>query len=521
MFVYTEHEQYTWNTVEVFVDGLLQLGKVINVAENGLIIDFGCTGLHSEFVEYGRVFHSGVLWTWWAAMDRLVRGLKGIDLDVNKDPTVQVLLRAGPDCPWIWYPGRAWSLGKEPPFANAFIVEAQLPYGAVKVLLPTEQVRRPPTDAELSRHRAHFVIRSCPLPPCATGLPVPFEILTATLFQEREVLCIKVLNETLQYLQLGFHTALQPDKLSEVYARLKLQRNLNGGISAHLFVRTAAMRLDPKCTESVSCELPFLPILLVEVLQSLDSINRTRCLRVCALWNGILTTDASFRDVWVSGRREESLSPGMSPLFWAVTCLLHCVNRQTKIVVLMHMELSDCDAAATMVRYIIGSGNRVGTLLFGRCSLEHHDNWRITETLKCLARICGIAERVCWTRCRVKESRLTAVVPRYSIICQTDQQLEMQLWDLFEKNLVEQPVRLALLSQWMAQAVAEERYYALGPSLCHYQSVDPRSSTHYRGCQWTASDLRNMDTNKLTKITAAVLCRRLEVEPWLSPPADN
>ncbi|XP_055353181.1 uncharacterized protein LOC129599069 [Paramacrobiotus metropolitanus] len=509
MLVYEENEQslsmYAWNAVEVLVDGLLQLGRVVNVVENGLIIDFGCTSQRSHFVEYGRVFYS----------------CRTSDpLDPYLEPKVQILLRAGPLCPWVWYPGKAVSLGDESYYAAVYIVEVQLPHGVVKELLPMNQVRRSLSDADLACRRVQprdLVIRGCPLPTAWSGASrVLREVFPSKIPPARRVWCTQMLSQTLLYLQHRLDRELEPYELEELYQRLKKKYN-SKKISRHLpLARSLEVTGQGKKRKPRgSCDAVFQSFpseLLVEVFRLLDSIHRTRYRRVCALWNAILTTDAYFPDVRVSCRREDCPSSCMAPLFWALSCLLHCVNTRTKKVIVMHMNMSECDDADTLVRYVLGRNCRVGTLVFYECWL-HYEGWDMSDTISGLRRISGMAERVVWLRCRVAEELLTAVVPQDSITCQPNEQVEVHLWDMFERNLVvEKPIDLTRLSA----VIKDKRFHQLRQILCDYQSVDPRFSTHYRGRQWTPSDLADLDVSRLTPVTVAALYNIIQGAHWLS-----
>ncbi|XP_055353182.1 uncharacterized protein LOC129599070 [Paramacrobiotus metropolitanus] len=441
MFVYNEAERwrslYAWNAVEVLVDGVMQLGKVVNLAEKGLIVDFGCAGQRSQFVEYHTVFQSQRLLTSGGA---------------HVNPGVQVLLRAGRDCPWAWYSGKALSLGtdSEGYLAGLVVVEVQLPHGIVKELLPMNQGRRPLSESDLallSVRDGGFVIRECSLPATYSGgFQPPFEIHPIRLPRTRRVLCTAVLGDRLLYLQHGVDRPLQPEELEELYNRMKK----NGDIPENLIFSTqiTVKGQDRHRQAKASCQLfQFLPSeLLREVFQSMDSINRIRCRRVCALWNTVLTTDANLPDVRVSGRKEDSPSSRMPPLFWALNCLLHCVSGRAKWIVLANMEMSECDQADTLIRY---SAGRIQTLVFNRCSwIGNAWSSSLGTIMECLRRVCGTAERAVWKQCHIGERRLTAVVPQHSIVCLPDERLLEQLRDMFEKHLVvKEPVDRALVPE--------------------------------------------------------------------------
>ncbi|XP_055347598.1 uncharacterized protein LOC129594804 [Paramacrobiotus metropolitanus] len=286
MLVYDEDDRsqsmHAWNAVDVLVDGLLQPGKIINVAKNGLFIDFGSAGQRSEFVEYGRVFSS------WRPLE---------SVDAFKTPDVQALLRAGPDCPWTWYPvpGRIMSCGTESYLDDVYIVEAQLPHGPRRRQRAVVEKSSAPTA--LGRRLGGFRVRdkdcyTWQLPRVCSGESrVPFEILKESIFQEREVVCTKVLSDTLLYMQRCSERPLQLQELEKRYVRLGMEENHgDNGISGESFDRYSVN--SPREERGVICVVfQHVPTeLLVEIFQSQDSVDRVRCRRTCALWNTVLST---------------------------------------------------------------------------------------------------------------------------------------------------------------------------------------------------------------------------------------
>ncbi|XP_055353161.1 uncharacterized protein LOC129599057 isoform X1 [Paramacrobiotus metropolitanus] len=255
--------------------------------------------------------------------------------------------------------------------------------------------------------------------------------------------------------------------------------------------------------------------LLVEIFQSLNSIDRTRCRRVCALWNRLLTTEAYFPDVRVSCRTDNYPLSWTNPLFWRLAGLLHCVNRHTKMIVLMHMNLGDSEHPGVVIRCTVG---RIPTLVLYQC-VWPHSSFHLEKTLYChgsIMRICGMADRAVWSKCRIEEPLLTAVVSRHSHCCQPPEQLEWHLWDLFEQHIVlDEPVDRSILSEWIRQCVEHGLFEKLELALYDYQNADPRPSSQNGSRRWTASDMEDLDVNKLTPLAAAALFCLLEKEPPL------
>ncbi|XP_055349882.1 uncharacterized protein LOC129596581 [Paramacrobiotus metropolitanus] len=298
MLVYgdNEHNVCGWNTVNVLVDGLLQHGRVINIVDTGLIVDFGCATQCAQFVASGRIFHSEYF------DNRPDAG----------DDAVQVLLRPHPTAPWTWYPGKILALGGySTRDCDAHFVEVTLPYGTIRELLPCFQVRRPPTDAEYQEGRVEkndFLIRCCPLPAAywSDGVPAVHERFQAGLSRRYDVLCTVVLSQALLYLQCKLDTPLTIQQVEDVYGEAKngTPEICSAGLWSPM-INASILKGRFSCLyEDVEIPRPSPPLaihLWVEIFQTLDSIERVRCRRVCPLWNTLLTTDVYFPDVRVSG----------------------------------------------------------------------------------------------------------------------------------------------------------------------------------------------------------------------------
>ncbi|XP_055353188.1 uncharacterized protein LOC129599074 [Paramacrobiotus metropolitanus] len=367
--------------------------------------------------------------------------------NASEDRIVQVLLRAACDGPWQWFPGELVLEGGLSFLGSVYLVTAQLPYGVIKELLPRQQVRRPPSDVDLLSRQVRpeeFQRRR-------------FSVPRMTLVQQDE--------------EEPFNAVAMP--------AAKRKHMVSG--------------------------LPLQVELLAEVLQTLDSLKRTRCRRICALWNVLLTTELYHTDVRVSWRAEDCPRSWTHPRFWILAGLLHCVTRRTKVIVLMHMNFGEGDHAASMIRHLIG---RVGTLVFYRCSWPYPGlTW--DDTLYnhgSILRICSMADRAMWLQCRIEEKHLPSVVSQWAHSCQPQGELEVQLWNLFEKHIVvEAPVDRSILSEWIAHCIERGQLGTITEALYDYQTADPRPSNQYRRCRWTVSVIAGLDVNKLSLLAAAVM----------------
>ncbi|XP_055353184.1 uncharacterized protein LOC129599071 isoform X2 [Paramacrobiotus metropolitanus] len=492
---------HAWNAVDVLVDGLLQHGRVIDVAKKGLIIDFGCESQQAQLIDHGHIFHS-------------VK--PDYNVDARQDRSVEVLLRATANSPWTWFAGTMDPGNSLNCCADACIVEVRLPYGSLTELVPRQQVRLPPSGAELVRRRVgaeEFQMRECALP-AAWSRPLVFGNCVRLLLQRRHPVWFGSVSQgTLRYMQRARERPLQPYDLEAVC--MEAWKEQQNEIPRQLTSAVAEPPAKRQRTSSETCEAALhLPSeLMVEIFQSLDSINRFRYRRVSALWNAILTTETYFSDVHVSGRPADYPASWTTPGFWLLATMFHCVNSRTKTLILTRMNVGQCDCATQMIRHKIGG---IGTLVFKQCAWSY-PSFAVGEILwrrGTVMRVCGTAQRVVWSHCRIEEPRLTAIIPQYAHSCQREQ-LEMELWDVFEKHLVlEEPVDRTVLAEWIAQCVQHGGFRYLTTMLYTYLQTDPRPSNPYRHCWWTAPTVAGLQVAQLTPLAAAALRCAMKDKQW-------
>ncbi|XP_055356587.1 uncharacterized protein LOC129601738 isoform X2 [Paramacrobiotus metropolitanus] len=498
MFIYGDdvHSVYGWNAMDVLIDGELQHGRVINVEENGLIIDFQCPERRGQLIEYEKV--------------NRCYGYSG-----RLTADAQVLLRRHPDGAWIWYAGRLLPVDDYRYDAFEF-VEVQRPYGTVRELVPRAQTRQPLADVDEDLKRRHriekgeFIIRACPLPATHQFRLFSECQMLGRVFDRGQAGCIGawfkgVLNNKLLYLHHPLCDPLPADIVENICDKARKK------------ICLAAHPLWPnRVPESSKLRLP--PVLLVEIFQSLDSIGRVRCRRVCHLWNALLTTHAHFADVRVSGnsveyRVEEFRADN---LYWVAAGLLKCLRNDTKRAVVSQLWLHDPSGRqlSAPINHILKPG-RLPVLVFHECKFG---GWMdpiqkvITQTVDQVIQ-CA-CERVVVKQCRFPENSLKALVSHHSFNVQSRHQMERQLWDVFERNLVLKKAldRQAVLD-WIVESiprvpkgqVPSDEVKLILQALNEYQSADPRESTRYHQREWTASDVIFVDVRQLTTLTVAFL----------------
>ncbi|XP_055344458.1 uncharacterized protein LOC129592443 [Paramacrobiotus metropolitanus] len=487
---------YGWNSVDVLVEGQLQHGSVINVADGGLIIDFQCTSQRGEFVEYGRIFHCN------ADTSDSLRIPRG---------AVQVLLRRRAGAAWLWYPGNVVPLGD---YIDAVFVEVSLPHGSVLELLPWEQVRLPlsPADLEARRVKAGaFIVRSCRLAvPRWTGVSQRVaHMFRCELNRRWKALYISVIKETFTYLQPGILFPLDTEQVATVY-KLARSAKRGEGMSKQTLPKLRRKRktLGGEYEEE-GLVLP--PELLLDIFRSMDSVGRVRCRRVCALWNALLTTDAYFPDVCISGNCADYAVMYLAEQssYWTAICLLKCLSNATTVVVLKEVDLYDCRTLTAPIQYI-RQGRGMPVLVLYQCDLGRAFYWP-EDRIRSVAQL-GVDsgfERMRWVNCRFCDDRLQAVVSQHAFRVQSQEAMEVQLWDVLESSLIlETPLDRPGITQWIADCNAHQRKHDVErilKGLWKYETADPRPSSRYRDREWTESDLADLDVTKLTTLTTVFL----------------
>ncbi|XP_055349962.1 uncharacterized protein LOC129596653 [Paramacrobiotus metropolitanus] len=510
-----------WNAVDVRVDGQLQLGHVVNVVEKGLIIDFGCPGQRSTFVAFGTIFQgsggkqyqSPIYWD-YQSKTPFPEPAEGAD--------AQVLLRATPRAPWVWYPGKVMGLYGFccDATGDSMLAQVQLPHGVVTELMLEEQVRAIDQPARRQIVEKDFVVRCCPLP---VGYWSEASAFVAGMFRfwlghKHKVRCTAILSQTLLYLQCQTAAPLDAAAVEQSYAAAKKDAKKDAAlhpISTPSVLSHAATRerKTPTPAAQLTVALGALPAMLhTEILQSLNTMDRMRCRRVSYLWNTLITTEAYFPDVCLSGLKADYNKNDLYPMFWVVAGVLKCVSSRTRVVVFRHMDRVECQRTLLIIKHLRG-GVRLPMLVLDRCRFINDwvFSYPIGVIIKEMVEMFAAAERIVMKNCRMDDESLKAEGVQCAFDGQSDAEVEQQLWDLFEKNLA---LKKPLDIQWVTECIAKKRRKRIKKEvikgLKNYQSVDPRESTHYRHREWTVDEvLQQLDVSKLSRVTAAALSESL------------
>ncbi|XP_055334165.1 uncharacterized protein LOC129585489 [Paramacrobiotus metropolitanus] len=455
MLVYNDEERplLAWNAVDVRIKGKLKHGHVIDVAEGGLIVDFGCDDQRAKFIQFRRISKQ--------PEDSVENYIFDSFFPYFRRPKddAQVLLRSPATGAWIWYPGKVVALGGyRSEFAD--FVEVQMPDGrTIRELMPIDQVRLPLADMDYVRvYEDQFVIGSCTLPWVSWEDESYWlqEVFKRELNGRFGVLCMSLLGSTVRYLQDEGWTLkklLKPKKVMGVYRWAKKEEQ--GGFTSaesRWVLRHMASSPDSgtgQQQDGEHCAMPLPVELLVEVFQSLDSIERFRCRRVNPLWNSILTTDANFPFVSVSGKvgAYSKLNFRKEEEFWVAAGLLKCLSSRTQMAVIMGLDMLECRDLFDLFQHLVHTADisRLPTLVFYECIFGTGYGAGIDRILEDVAEMMlewlPCCDRILWKQCRIVDRNLTALVAQHSfgVPCSLDA-VKRELWELFEcQNAVASP----------------------------------------------------------------------------------
>ncbi|XP_055353991.1 uncharacterized protein LOC129599704 [Paramacrobiotus metropolitanus] len=300
---------------------LFQHGEVINVAENGLIVDFQCSEQRSQLVSHDKIFsafiapHSVPYRSWYDEID----GNSAVTENVH----VQVLWRSHPGAPWLWYPGRLLSRALFYPCATItfLIAEVQHDGWSAAELFPVNQVRFPPSEEDLAKRALPanaFVLRQSRLRenywPTDTSFNQHFEAI-------RCVHIVSTRNHMIEYLQRCDAQPLTEEKwvrwrndydlIRKYIAELQAKENAQPNGSGMPSVGAGVKRKNPgdDAPPETGRVIPTETHLLREIFQSLDTVSRQQLRRVCPLWNSVLTGADSAHTVRVSFDRCNAMVP--------------------------------------------------------------------------------------------------------------------------------------------------------------------------------------------------------------------
>ncbi|XP_055348428.1 uncharacterized protein LOC129595440 [Paramacrobiotus metropolitanus] len=539
-----------WNSVDVLTEsGLFQHGEVINVAENGLIVDFHCSGQRSLFVSYDKIFDaasspfSEVYENWHHELQW--------NPALTENASVQVLCRPHPGAAWLWYPARLLHRAFFFPFDDIGLVWAAVDVGGRQLteLFTADQVRCPPavpleTPGPGALPPGCFAVRECHLPVdflSLTTFPSSDRFLQLLETRKRAIRVLAIRGDSLQYLQRTEAKPMSDGEVQKVYKsstepsseRQNSDEDDTPEPQLPTVVESSRKRKHPDddAQPEVEWVLPTAPHLLREIFDSLDSVSLLKLRRVCPLWNTVLTGADSAKTVRVSFRKNPFSTQEKGrffQLFGAVGGLLKCSTATTERIIIEHPVAEHVEGVLGVLKYAL-KNLRLKQLIFHHVEMDWDDSFehdytssgvvafevsdggktfirRLAKTLRNWAPYCDeLRLRRCEFTCI--EGKMTAVIPHATITLDAAD-IEAQLWNLYEAHLSRDGINLEETAEWIRTG-SEELRMMVAQYLVDWQSYDPRSTVHYRGHEWTVDNLQDLDVAKLTTITLRALKERL------------
>ncbi|XP_055357861.1 uncharacterized protein LOC129602748 [Paramacrobiotus metropolitanus] len=526
-----ERKVTEWNSVYALMDENrpLQHGSVVNVVENGLIVDFHCPARRSVLVEFGKVFDA---WfdkpsSWfWCGNPRFPHPWED---DYGPPPAnadrlaVRVLLRARPEDPWVWYPGKLLIFGFE--YGDDWMfVEVDMGGALRRELIHSSQMLYPMTDEELQRiviKPGDFVTRCVNLPEgyWTSVTPALSAALSQKIDDDLGGRCISVLSEKMLMMQHRTGRPITADHLAGCFEKAKTVSGLyvKCGREYRCSFHPPPLKTKRKkplttCGRGISLPL----ILLADIFQSLDTIGRLRCRRTCYAWDAILTSAEVCSEVRVSFDHAVFTTrwSSMDLTYYAVyNCILKHITPATRRICFLDYDKKNLYArdwgkpVIDCVRQVLsGTGRRIQRLVFCKRYINLHDENLaecFDEMVDSYRKLAAVCDKTVYRAVILEDECLRSRI-RHAVIdlknCSAT-----ELWDMFESHL-DAVIPPAATAERIVQELCADRKESVVAKILHsYQSADPRHTNHYRDWKWTEENLQALDITKLNRTTLCAL----------------
>ncbi|XP_055356674.1 uncharacterized protein LOC129601799 [Paramacrobiotus metropolitanus] len=306
-----------WNSVDVLgEDGLFRYGRVVNVADHGLYIDFFCPGRRREFTPFQGVF-----------LNDDGRYLDHNDrARTNPPPEIpaEVLVRDSASGAWTWFPAQI--VMREVDIAQSKYAVAVIQHGQPENctdVVPMSRIRwkkeisvqQSQVEAEIGNLpkcmvKGTFVKRtlqlpeSCPIHLASAALQEQKRGLNYQLWYAAQAEGVDIEDGCVVYIQRRCDVGMEADDIhltKELENLNKLHRALIDIVPqiSEPLIEVSAMK------EGVM--LP--PELWREVFSYLDTVTQTRLRTVCTKWNNVLDSTLLNADIVL-----DSMAPTLSEL---------------------------------------------------------------------------------------------------------------------------------------------------------------------------------------------------------------
>ncbi|XP_055356547.1 uncharacterized protein LOC129601706 isoform X2 [Paramacrobiotus metropolitanus] len=568
-------ESFSWNSVNVLGDdGLFRYGRVVDVADQGLYIDFLCPNRRREFAAFDRVFLLDDRRYWYSS--DMVKEYPTPEL-----PT-QVLMREASGA-WTWFPAELLIPARDIALAHystAVVYRGEpreyadvVPMARIRWKAPTDG-RRPPPTALPRVGKWTFVKRSVKLPDGS-----PTELVKAAVKDRKNAVLmnyyfdwfavktvgVAVVDGCVEYIQRRSCAVTGPDGIHPA-KELKIVKRFHD-----VLLNSVSLMPQPQARISISEEADAgVDVLSTDVWEEVfshqDIMTQAKMRRVCATWNAILDSASLMANFVLDSAAltEADVYGDIKPVYFLISALFKNLNSSTQHVVVADrgrwMRERDIVEVCNTVNFIVqrSAGIMLKIVhLFGlnfRLLVSSYDDHlksqckphqvpvsddtsgASTSIMACRSLPCeniqlvhctATFECVISTRYhRPDPLKLSAAFSVYRQRLTGD--FRGALWSAMEAERAElSDEQMHRLSGWLTGLQARvqltkqaRRYLAMvRKTLCATQTADPRPSLHYRGKEWCVDGLQGLEVENLSRLGQDFLTQLMSVLPdcFLSP----
>ncbi|XP_055340198.1 uncharacterized protein LOC129589450 [Paramacrobiotus metropolitanus] len=519
-------------SVEVLgADGMMRYARVVDLADDGLFVDMLCPNRRREHVPYNSVFRLNN-----TPVDKYNVHYNGYRSALS----VEVQVPETPLGPWIWLSGETdrferhaaheqyagsvvhWRRKEDGVLCSDFVPIGRLRIPVDKTLLLRRMMRNKRSadddDAVPSDHirPGTFVQRT-------VKLDDEFSYISA---HKAEAL-VKRLNscEYVAELSSGSGYANGIHFLDLVHGQLRYVSQEKTKLTLwYLF--SILTDIWPRESATITEELALPGELWLEVFSSLDTVTQTKLRAVCAVWNALLNAPALRRRILVGDYDDKSWE------FLNLATLYKCLHPGTRHIAIdarnRQMNMGDMMELCDMIRYVADQRTRIRllTLQLSKLTFPLQIGHVVNGTVAGDCRQHPRDPSDTWTDPEYSCGRLSHFIAVCSslpcdTVVMTNCVMSWDYWVLvwMEIPLTRLPVnqfRCALCdaldavmpvpSAMKVQALNDQKLYRLPyrcnkEILCATQSADPRPSAHFRGKKWCVDGLRDLQLEKLSRIS--------------------
>ncbi|XP_055348463.1 uncharacterized protein LOC129595466 [Paramacrobiotus metropolitanus] len=461
---------YQWNSVDVLTEnGLFQHGEVVDVAEDGLIVDFDCSGQRAQFVSCDKIFHSAV------APSSTNFKKKYAELEESEESaanhSVEVLYRSHPDAAWLWYPGRLLSPAMffHPDKIGLIIVQLQQDGELQQAeLFSLYQVRFPLSKKLLAKRALQpnaFVLRECRLGrDHESTVPPGFVDRYGLIIQKTQrVHVVSITGRSLMFFQRSDEQPLTEivknnyEAIREAIRKSEAEKRADLGLPSSDIGKKRQHPGDDDAQPHTGGVIPTAMHLLRETFDSLDTISREKLRRVCSLWNSILTGPGSGKTVRISFATNPLVPPETKRVCGAVNGVSKCVSSETQRLIVEHVMSEAVENVLTVLGWMLRHVHIKQLILHDvgidwelYTTAQHSlvvGAWirPITVAFDNLTPFCG--ELMMYDCLFFCTSWMEASIPQARIKLLDPGDIEAQFWDIYEAHLSRDAINLGEIAQ--------------------------------------------------------------------------